>query len=96
MEMSLIDDAKNLANATSDAYSADRYGKQWINCAALLLSAGFSEKQAEQQLRSKNMRWAADGAGIQTQQGFFIAFAAMVAKNCDQMKVEAEKWAIAG
>jgi len=91
--MALIDEAKKLATATSDAYSADRYGKQWINCAALLLSCGFTEKQAEQQLRSKNMRWAADGARIQTQSGFFISFASMVARNLEQMKNEADKWA---
>ena len=84
--------AKQLALKTSDAYSASKYGKQWENCAALLLKAGFSPAEAESQLRSKNMRWAADGAEKQTQLSFFISFAATLAKNHAEMKKEAAVW----
>lgn len=85
--------AKQLATKTANAYSADRYGKAWVNCAALLLECKFTPEEAEQQLRSKNMRWAADGASQQTQNGFFISFAAMLTRNFSAMKVEAAKWA---
>ena len=84
--------AKQLALKTSDAYSAGRYGKkQWENCAALLLKCGFTEAQAEQQLRSKNMRWAADDSDG-TVGDMYLCFAAMLARNCEQMKAEAQRW----
>jgi hypothetical protein len=52
--------AKALAEKTSDAYSADRYGKRsWLANTKYLL-AHFTEVQVEWILRSKNMRWAAD------------------------------------
>lgn len=50
-----------LAERTSDAYSAPRYGPDnWAKCADYLLSLGLSERDAEIILRSKFMRWAAD------------------------------------
>lgn len=85
---------KELALKTADAYSADRYGKYWVKCADLLLKAGFTPDEAERQLRSKNMRWAADGADNGTQSAMFISFAAMLAKDYAAMKKEAAQWAI--
>jgi len=84
--------AKQLAKKTSDAFSSSRYGSQWINCAALLLELKFTPEQAEQQLRSKNMRWAADMASTNTQSGYFVSFAAMLARNLDGMKKESQEW----
>ena len=51
--------ANNLAQKTSDAYSASRY-KSWSAVAQVLLTRGYSERQAEAILRSKWTRWAAD------------------------------------
>lgn len=51
--------AQALAAKTADAYSAARYAS-WPACAAYLLRAGFSEREAEAILRSKHTRWAAD------------------------------------
>lgn len=48
-----------LAQRTSDAYSYDRY-RSWNAVCAWLLKQGWSEEQAEEILRSKYMRWAAD------------------------------------
>ena len=85
--------AKKLAVKTSDAYSADRYGCTcWIKCAALLLANGFTEEEAEAQLRSKNMRWAADGAKRETRSARYDAFAAMLMRNMDAMRAEAKRW----
>lgn len=53
--------ANRVAQATSDAYSADRYGpKQWAMTAEFLLAEKFTEQQVEELLRSKIPRWAAD------------------------------------
>jgi len=50
-----------LAVLTSNAYSADTYGPtQWRKVAAFLLDRGYSMDEAEQIMRSKWMRWAAD------------------------------------
>lgn len=48
-----------LAERTSDAYSHDRYAS-WKACAAALLRRGYTDQQAEEILRSKFTRWAAD------------------------------------
>lgn len=50
-----------LTEATSDAYSFDRYAS-WRGCVALLVRRGYSDHEVEAILRSKWMRWAADGA----------------------------------
>lgn len=51
-----------LARATEDAYSADRYGREWGKAATMLLQRQFTEREAEAILRSKWTRWAADAA----------------------------------
>lgn len=48
-----------LAERTSDAYSHDHYAS-WRAVAAALLRRGYSDRQAEEILRSKFTRWAAD------------------------------------
>lgn len=49
-----------IADRTEDAYSCDRYGNEWANCAKTLLVRGYTEAETEWVLRSKWMRWAAD------------------------------------
>jgi hypothetical protein len=51
--------AEEIAEATSDAYSADRY-TSWTACAKVLLGLGYDAPQTEAILRSKMTRWAAD------------------------------------
>ena len=48
-----------LADRTADSYSCDRYAS-WKACAAALLRRGYTDRQAEEILRSKFTRWAAD------------------------------------
>ena len=52
--------ADELAAATQDAYSADRYGESWRAVALLLVRQGYSDEIIEAILRSKYTRWAAD------------------------------------
>lgn len=55
--------ATKLAAQTSDAYSYDRYGvSEWQKCIWFLLEEGYTNEAIEQILRSKTMRWAADGS----------------------------------
>ncbi len=54
--------ARQLAERTSDAYSAGRFGTSWRPCAAVLLKRGYTVAEAETVLRSKWMRWAGDSA----------------------------------
>lgn len=54
------DRAALLAAETADAYSAHRYRSWRAVCAALL--ARYTYKQAEEILRSKFTRWAADAS----------------------------------
>jgi hypothetical protein len=55
--------ATAIANATTDAYSFDRYGlTEWRKAARMMAARGFSERQIAVVLRSKWMRWAADAA----------------------------------
>lgn len=56
---SLSEQAVRLAEATSDAYSVDRYAN-WSAVVEMLLGRGFTEREAEAILRSKWTRWAAD------------------------------------
>jgi hypothetical protein len=51
-----------LARRTMDAYAVPLYAS-WTACAGALLRRGYTEQQAEQILRSKFARWAADQAG---------------------------------
>jgi hypothetical protein len=61
--MTITPTAAALADQTADAYSFDNYGPiAWRACARLLLRRGYSAREAEAILRSKWMRWAADGA----------------------------------
>ena len=48
-----------LAERTEDAYSFDRYAS-WPAVVAVLLRRGYTDRQTEEILRSKFMRWAAD------------------------------------
>lgn len=48
-----------LADRTADAYSHDLYAS-WKACAAALLRRGYTDRQAEEILRSKFTRWAAE------------------------------------
>lgn len=59
--MRISENAKKLAERTSEAYSSDRYAS-WQAVAALLLLRGYSEREAEAILRSKWTRWAADSS----------------------------------
>lgn len=86
--------SKELAAKTQNAYSAYRYGSQWVNCAELLLTARFSEEEAEEVLRSKIMRWAADGATSQTKHACFMAFAADLALDFLRIKENAAEWVV--
>lgn len=54
--------ASRVAGRTADAYSYDRY-TNWAACAKALLREGYTERQAEEILRSKITRWAADASG---------------------------------
>lgn len=81
--------ARQLSEKTQDAYSANRYGAQWVNCAALLLECKFTAEEAEEILRSKFMRWSADGASAQSKSAYFISFAAALAGNFPRMR---EDW----
>ena len=51
-----------LADRAADSYSADDYAS-WKACAAALLRRGYTDRQAEEILRSKITRWAVDAAG---------------------------------
>jgi hypothetical protein len=51
--------ARALANKTRDAYSFNRY-KDWVGVIKSLLKYGFSERNTEELVSSKVMRWAAD------------------------------------
>lgn len=53
--------AQEIEERTKDAYSFPRYAN-WLACVRLLLERGYTEKQTEWILRSKWMRWAADGS----------------------------------
>ena len=94
MKKSTVVAAVQLATKTYNAYSRERYGAQWVKCAALLLKSGFTPAEAEQQLRSKNMRWAANMAKIQTKSGYFASFAAMLEKDAPHMLRQAKEWAV--
>jgi hypothetical protein len=50
-----------LAERSADAYSADDYAS-WKACAAALLRRGYTDRQAEEILRSKITRWAIDAS----------------------------------
>ena len=52
-----------LAQRTEDAYSFSNYGAQsWRQCIRILAKRGLGEREIEAILRSKWMRWAADGS----------------------------------
>lgn len=50
---------EDLADKTSDAYSATRYNS-WKACVKALRKEGYDDMQIEAILRSKLTRWAAD------------------------------------
>jgi hypothetical protein len=52
--------ARALAIKTADAYSFNRY-KNWVSLIKFLLKHGYSKRQSKEIVRSKLMRWAADG-----------------------------------
>lgn len=53
--------ARELAEKTKDAYSADAFGEaEWKKAAKMLLKRGYSPAQAEGILRSKWTRWCRD------------------------------------
>lgn len=55
------DRAEALAQRTKDAYSFDKYSYvSWRACCAMLLRRGFSDEEAEQLMRSRWTRAAAD------------------------------------
>jgi len=53
--------ARALAAKTADAYSVSRYAS-WPACAQVLVTMGLNDLGVEAVLRSKWMRWAADGS----------------------------------
>lgn len=54
--------ARELAATTQDAYSYRTYGtKHWLACCEYLLGEGYHPIEADAILRSKLMRFAADG-----------------------------------
>jgi hypothetical protein len=55
-------DQRRIAQATSDAYSFNRY-KSWEACVAVLALLHFGPKSMEAILRSTHMRHAADASG---------------------------------
>jgi len=58
----------DLVAKTSDAYSYDRYGEdEWENITRLLVKKGHPRKEILAVLRSKHMRWSADGLGANVQ-----------------------------
>ena len=53
--------ATELADATSDAYKFDSFGRdEWLKCIVFLYSKGLDPSQVEYILRSKHMRWSED------------------------------------
>lgn len=60
-------EAKQVAVATRDAYSINRYTwTGWNRIAQMLLDAGFTAAEARWVLESKHTRWAADHASKRT------------------------------
>lgn len=60
---SIPDQARAIAEATTDAYSYERYlPAEWEGFARRLLENGFHEPAVTWLLRSKLMRWGADMA----------------------------------
>jgi hypothetical protein len=57
--MKITQQAKDLAEKTSDAYSSDRF-KSWEGVIQSLLNLGYSEIETEAIVRSKWARWACD------------------------------------
>ena len=59
------DTAQMIASDTQNAYSFDRYGmNSWVKCAQMFLDWGMSPEEVEEMLRSKEMRFNADEAGL--------------------------------
>ncbi len=55
--------AKQIADATIDAYSRNRFSDAgWLGIIRALLAAGATEAEARWVLESKHTRWAADAA----------------------------------
>ena len=57
--MKITQQAKDLAEKTSDAYSSDRFAS-WEGVVQTLLNLGYSEIETEAIVRSKWTRWACD------------------------------------
>ena len=57
--MRITQQANDLSERTSDAYSYDRY-RNWTAVCQMLLNRGYTELEAEAILRSKWTRWACD------------------------------------
>jgi len=55
---------ENILEETESAYSFDRYGEEeWLKCIEFMEQSNFKENEAIWVLRSKHMRWNADGCG---------------------------------
>lgn len=57
--MKITTNAKDIAERTQDAYSADRFAS-WSAVAQVLLDRGYNEAETIEIMRSKWTRWAAD------------------------------------
>lgn len=66
------DQARAVAERCEDAYSFDRYAS-WPAVAKVCLEMGFTEAEAEEILRSKITRWAADSSRKQYPYGKYPA-----------------------
>jgi hypothetical protein len=59
VNMKITQQARDLAEKTSDAYSSDRFAS-WESVIQALLNLGYSEIETEAIVRSKWTRWACD------------------------------------
>lgn len=79
--------AESLAARTDDAYSSHRY-RSWTAVAATLLRLGMTDEEAEEVMRSKYTRWAADAYAGTHEYGRVPAAAVreFVVKNAHHLK----------
>jgi len=56
-------DIKEFNEELQDAYSTDNYNGNWIPCIKMLRKRGYNDQEVEAIIRSKWIRWAADGSG---------------------------------
>lgn len=72
--MKITSKAIEIADKTSDAYSADRF-KNWSAVVQTLLNLGYSEPETEAILRSKWTRWACDHDTSRNRYGYHTSSA---------------------